>query len=92
MRGKNPPKKKYLRIWMFSLEGRRSPKAWKSVMTACEETCSAILDFLKVFYNFPQVFYGNSKPGSPGSGFTKKPGSRYHDYGSKTLLKNQLDF
>jgi hypothetical protein len=30
----------------------------------------------------------------PGYGFTKKPGSGsgYHDYGSNTLLKNQLDF
>jgi hypothetical protein len=43
--GKNPPKRNFLRIWMFSLEGRRSPRAWKSVMKACEETRSAILDF-----------------------------------------------
>ncbi len=42
---KSPQKEISLRIWMFSLENRRSPRAWKSVIKACEETCSAILDF-----------------------------------------------
>jgi hypothetical protein len=83
---------------MFFLEGRRSPRALKLVMKACEEICSAILDFLKVFYNFPKFSMVILNLGLDLDPWfrIKKPrsgsGSGFHDCGSKTLLRKPARF